>query len=143
MRFAIKFEQNAKIREKVGCSADMGCNGGRHLFTADAELKILIFGAGGSSIRPLGTITGIMQLSILRIDSGQYTLFSTIRNFQPPFRCHFLCYYYLGRYYWVLLLHVDVEGSDNYRVYQHRNVFRKGTNLSLFVEFCSILSGLL
>jgi len=28
-----------------------------------------------------------------------------------------------------------------YRVYQHRNVFRKGANLSLFVGFCSILSG--
>jgi len=56
VRFAIKFGQNAKIREKVGCSADMGCNGGRHLLTAGAKLKILIFGAGGSSIRPLGTI---------------------------------------------------------------------------------------
>jgi len=58
VRFTIKFGQNAKIREKVGCSANMCCNGGRHPPTAGAELKILIFGAGGSSIRPLGTISG-------------------------------------------------------------------------------------
>jgi len=32
-------------------------SGGRHPPAAGAELKILIFGAGGSSIRPLGTIT--------------------------------------------------------------------------------------
>jgi len=31
-------------------------SGGRHPPAAGAELKILIFGAGGSSIRPLGTI---------------------------------------------------------------------------------------
>jgi len=35
----------------------MGCSGGRHLPAASAKLKILIFGVGGSSIRPLGTIT--------------------------------------------------------------------------------------
>jgi len=46
----------AKIREKVGYSADMCCSGGKHPPTAGAELKILIFGAGGSSIRPLGMI---------------------------------------------------------------------------------------
>jgi len=46
----------AKIREKVCCSADMCCSGGRHPPAAGVELKILIFGAGGSSIRPLGTI---------------------------------------------------------------------------------------
>jgi len=33
-------------------------SGGRHPPQAGAELKILIFGAGGSSIRPLGTIRG-------------------------------------------------------------------------------------
>jgi len=47
----------AKIREKVCCSADMCCSGGRHPPAAGAELKILIFDAGGSSIRPLGTIS--------------------------------------------------------------------------------------
>jgi len=36
----------------------MGCSGGRHLPTTGPKLKILIFGVGGSSIRPLGTITG-------------------------------------------------------------------------------------
>jgi len=46
----------AKIREKVCCSADMCYSGGRHPPAAGAELKILIFGADGSSIRPLGTI---------------------------------------------------------------------------------------
>jgi len=46
----------AKIREKVCYSADICCNDGRHPFTTNAKLKILIFGAGGSSIRPLGTI---------------------------------------------------------------------------------------
>jgi len=40
-------------------SADMLHSGGRHPPAAGAELKILIFGAGGSSIRPLGTITRI------------------------------------------------------------------------------------
>jgi len=63
MRFAIKFGQNAKIREKVCCSADMCCNGGRHPPAAGAELKILIFGAGGSSIRPLGTINANLSES--------------------------------------------------------------------------------
>jgi len=38
-------------------SADMLHSGGRHPPQAGAELKILIFGAGGSSIRPLGTIS--------------------------------------------------------------------------------------
>jgi len=56
VRFAMKFRQFAKIREKVCYSADMCCSGGKHPSTAGAELKILIFGAGGSSIRPLGTI---------------------------------------------------------------------------------------
>jgi len=56
VRFAVKFGQFAKIREKVCCSADMCCSGGRHPPAAGVELKILIFGAGGSSIRPLGTI---------------------------------------------------------------------------------------
>jgi len=47
----------AKIREKVGYNVDMGYNDDKHLFIIDAKLKILIFGAGESSIRPLGTIT--------------------------------------------------------------------------------------
>jgi len=64
VRFAIKFGQNAKSREKVCCSADMCCSGGRHPPAAGAELKILIFGAGGSSIRPLGTITYLLRKSI-------------------------------------------------------------------------------
>jgi len=55
----------AKIREKVGCSADMCCSGGRHPPAAGAELKILIFGAGGSSIRPLGTINRLRRLLIV------------------------------------------------------------------------------
>jgi len=46
----------------MGCSADMGCSGGRHLPTTGPKLKILIFGVGGSSIRPLGTIKWGLQL---------------------------------------------------------------------------------
>jgi len=38
-------------------------SGGRHPPQAGAELKILIFGAGGSSIRPLGTISLEILLS--------------------------------------------------------------------------------
>jgi len=60
VRFVIKIGQNAKIREKVLRSADMWYSVGRHPSAAGAELKILIFGAGGSSIRPLGTIRVIL-----------------------------------------------------------------------------------
>jgi len=42
----------------------MCCSGGRHPPAAGAELKILIFGAGGSSIRPLGTISKTLILPI-------------------------------------------------------------------------------
>jgi len=46
----------AKIREKVCYSVDMCCNGDKHPFTANTKLKILIFDADESSIRPLDTI---------------------------------------------------------------------------------------
>jgi len=44
-------------------SADMLHSAGRHPPAAGAELKILIFGVGGSSIRPLGTITVFHRVS--------------------------------------------------------------------------------
>jgi len=44
-------------------SADMLHSGGRHPPAAGAKLKILIFGAGGSSIRPLGTIRALDQFT--------------------------------------------------------------------------------
>jgi len=42
-------------------------SGGRHPPAAGAELKILIFGAGGSSIRPLGTIIELLEGPEIRL----------------------------------------------------------------------------
>jgi len=63
-------------------SADMLHSGGRHPPAAGAELKILIFGAGGSSIRPLGTITCTCRRTWRpRLDPGLADLTSELECF--------------------------------------------------------------